>query len=70
MMLGENDPFFDAVCEDDPFFGAVCEGEGDVTDTEETFTLRCEAAAERALWEADRLAVARCHHERVCAEAR
>ena len=56
-MFGENDPFFDAVCEDDPFFDAVCEGEGDVTDTEETFTLRCEAAAERALWEADRLAV-------------
>ena len=48
---------FDAVCEDDPFFDVVCEGEGDVTDTEETFTLRCEAAAERALWEADRLAV-------------
>ena len=57
MMFGENDPFFDAVCEDDSFFDAVCEGEGDVTDTEETFTLRCEAAAERALWEADRLAV-------------
>jgi len=47
MMFGENDPFFDAVCEDDSFFDAVCEGEGDVTDTEETFTLRCEAAAER-----------------------
>ena len=47
MIFGENDPFFDA----------VCEGEGDVTDTEETFTLRCEEAAERALWEADRLAV-------------
>ena len=40
MIFGENDPFFDA----------VCEGEGDVRDTEEAFTLRCEAAAERVLW--------------------
>ena len=47
MIFGENGPFFDA----------VCEGEGDVRDTEEAFTLRYEAAAERALWEADRLAL-------------
>ena len=47
MIFGANDPFFDAVCKRD----------GDVTDTEEAFTLRCEAAAERALCEADRLAL-------------
>ena len=47
MIFGENDAFFDA----------VCEGEGDVRDTEDAFTLRCEAAAERAQWEADRLAL-------------
>ena len=47
MILAANDPFFDA----------VCEGDGNVTDTEEAFTLRCEAAAERALREADRLAL-------------
>ena len=40
-----------------PFFGAVCEGDGDVTDTEEAFTLRCEEAAERALREGDRLSL-------------
>ena len=38
MIFGENDAFFDA----------VCEGEGDVRDTEDAFTLRCEAAAQRA----------------------
>ena len=47
MIFGANDPFLDA----------VCEGECDVTDTEEAFTLRGEAAAELALWEADRLAL-------------
>ena len=41
-------------CSDDALFAddgavGVGDGDGDVTDTEEAYTLRCEAAAQRAL---------------------
>ena len=50
MMFGRDDPLF----ADDGEIAAG-DGDGDVTDTEETYTLRCEAAAaERALGGLDR----------------
>ena len=48
-MFGRDDPLFADAGEI-----AAGDGDGDVTDTEETYTLRCEAAAERALGGLDR----------------
>ena len=48
-MFGLDDPLF----ADDGVVG-VGDGDGDVTDTEEAYTLRCEAADQRALGGLDR----------------
>ena len=48
-MLGSDDPLF----ADDGAVG-VGDGDGDVTGTEEAYTLRCEAAAQRSLDALDR----------------
>ena len=48
-MLGSDDPLF----ADDGAVG-VGDGDGDVTDTEEAYTLQCEAAAQRSLDALDR----------------
>ena len=48
-MFGSDDPLF----ADDGVVG-VGDGDGDVTDTEEAYTLRCEAADQRALGGLDR----------------
>ena len=48
-MIGSDDPLF----ADDGAVG-VGDGDGDVTDTEEAYTLRCEAAAQRSLDALDR----------------